>query len=81
MSCVGRKLGVSIPSDLKFDQYINNKCTKSQKVFGEIKHLMYDAPKDVKLLVYTSLCRPILDYAVIMQMWSGILRLEVRCMI
>jgi len=25
--------------------------------------LVYDAPKDAKLLAYTSLCRPILDYA------------------
>jgi len=24
---------------------------------------MYDAPKDAKLLAYTSLCRPLLDYA------------------
>ena len=56
-------LGVIIQSDLKFDQHINDKCLKSRKLLGGIKHLMYDAPKEAKLLAYTSLCRPILEYA------------------
>ena len=29
----------------------------------EIKHLMHNAPQEAKLLAYTSLCRPILEYA------------------
>jgi len=58
-----KRLGVIIQSDLRFDQHINNKCTKFWKILGGIKHLMYDAPKDAKLLAYTSLCRPILNYA------------------
>ena len=30
---------------------------------GGIKHLMHNAPQEAKLLAYTSLCRPILEYA------------------
>ena len=56
-------LGVIIQSDLKFDQHINDKCFKSRKLLGGIKHLMYDALKEARLLIYTSLCRPILEYA------------------
>jgi len=56
-------LGVTIQSDLRFDQHIINKCTNSRKILGGIKHLMYDAPKDAKISDYTSLCRPILDYS------------------
>jgi len=54
---------ITIQSDLRFDQHINDKCTKSLKVLGGIKHLMYDAPKDAKLLAYTCLCRLIFNYA------------------
>ncbi|XP_067932804.1 uncharacterized protein [Watersipora subatra] len=56
-------LGVIIQSDLKFDQHIKSKCSKSRKILGGIKHLMYSTPKEAKLLAYTSLCRPILEYA------------------
>ena len=56
-------LWVIIQSDLKFDQHIRDKCLKSRKLLGGIKHLMYDAPKETKLLAYTSQCRPILEYA------------------
>ena len=40
-----------------------SKCLKSRKLLGGIKHLMSNAPKEAKLLAYTSLCRPILEYA------------------
>ena len=52
-----------IQLDLKFDQHINDKCLKSQKLLGVIKHSMYDGPKEAKLLAYASLCRPVLEYA------------------
>jgi len=38
--------------------------------------LMYDAPKDAKLLAYTSLCRPILDYADVV--WDPAVRSKVH---
>ena len=54
-------LGVTIQSDLKFDT--QKKKAPSRKILGGIKHLVYNAPKEAKLLAYTSLCRPILQYA------------------
>ena len=57
-------LGVNIQSDVKFDTHIEERGTKSKKTCWGIKHLMYmyNAPKGAKLLAYTSLCRPILEY-------------------
>jgi len=69
-------LGVTIQSGLKFDQHIINKCIKSREILGGIKHLMYDAPKDAKLLAYTSLRRPILDYADVV--WDPAVRSKVH---
>jgi len=40
----------------------NRKRTKFRKVLGDIEPLMYDDPKEAKLLAYTSICRPILEY-------------------
>jgi len=37
---------------------------------------MFDAPKEAKLLAYTSLCRPILDYADVV--WDPATRSEVH---
>jgi len=37
---------------------------------------MYDAPKDAKLLAYTSLCRPILDYADVV--WDPAVRSKIH---
>ena len=56
-------LGVTIQSDLKFDKHIAEKTQKARKILGAIKHTLFDAPKDARLLAYTSLCRPILEYA------------------
>lgn len=56
-------LGITIQSDLKFDNHIHEKIKKASKVLGCIKSTLYDAPQKAKLLAYTSLCRPILEYA------------------
>ena len=36
-----------------------------------IKRALYDAPKDAKLLAYTSLCRPLIEYA--SALWDPVL--------
>ena len=55
---------MTIQSDLKFYTHnIEEKGTKSKKILGGIKHLMYNnAPNEPKLLAYTSLCKPRLEY-------------------
>ena len=56
-------VGVTIQSDLKFYTHnIEEKGTKSKKILGGIKHLMYNnAPNEPKLPACTSLCRPRLE--------------------
>lgn len=56
-------LGVIMQSDLKFDQHIKLKRDKAMRTLGSIKHILHAAPKKSRLLAYTSLCRPILEYA------------------
>ena len=36
---------------------------KRSKTLGAIKHILKQAPQEGRLLAYTSLCRPILEYA------------------
>ena len=56
-------LGVVIQSDLKFNGHISAKVASAYKILGCIKHLLHAAPQKARLLAYTSLCRPILEYA------------------
>ena len=58
-----RYLGVTIQSDLKFNNHILTKTKSAYKVLGSIKYTLHEAPEKAKLLAYTSLCRPILEYA------------------
>ena len=39
------------------------KKDKASKTLGAIKHILKQAPQEGRLLAYTSLCRPILEYA------------------
>jgi len=50
-------------SNLKFDKHIVLKSQKASRVLGAIKFAFHDAPKNGKLLAYTSLCCPLLEYA------------------
>ena len=56
-------LGVVMQSNLKFNRHIASKANSAKKVLGCIKYALNDAPQPVKLLAYSSLCRPILKYA------------------
>ena len=56
-------LGVVMQSNLKFNQHIALKKDKASKTLGTIKHILKQAPQEGRLLAYTSLCRPILEYA------------------
>ena len=56
-------LGVTLQRDLRFTSHISQKTSKANKILGAIKHVLHSAPKTSRLLAYTSLCRPVLDYA------------------
>jgi len=55
-------LGIILQSNLKFEQHITSKIKSASKVVGCIKYSLYEAPANSKLLAYTILCRPILEY-------------------
>ena len=52
-------LGVTIQTNLKFE----HKTRQASKVIGIVKFTLYDAPRQARLLAYTSLCHPILEHA------------------
>ena len=62
-SWVEKRVGGVLQSNLKFDQHITLKKDKTSKTLGAIKHILKQAPQKGRLLAYTSLCRPILEYA------------------
>ena len=39
------------------------KDDEASKALGSLKHILKQAPQEVRLLAHTSLCRPILEYA------------------
>ena len=49
-------------SNLRFDKHISEKLKDASKVLGCIKLTLHEASEKGKLLAYTSLCRPILQY-------------------
>jgi len=55
-------LGIQLQSNLRFNKHIEKKVGSASKVLGCIKHSLYEAPEKCKVLAYTSLCRPILEY-------------------
>ena len=56
-------LGVTMQSDLKFSKHITTKVNTANKVLGCMKFALHDASVKARLLAYTSLCRPVLEYA------------------
>jgi len=56
-------LGVYLQQDLKFEDHISQKNGKASRILGAIKHVLPSASEKYRLLAYTSLCRPILEYA------------------
>ena len=58
-----RYLRVTLQQNLKFDKHVSEKVDKTSRILGTIKHTIRTAPEKSKLLVYTSLCRPIMEYA------------------
>ena len=56
-------LGVTLQSDMKFDQHIDIICNKANRMLGLLRRNLRSAPKNTKELGYKALVRPILEYA------------------
>jgi len=56
-------LGVVTQLNLKFNQHITLKKDKASKILEAIKDVLHEAPREGKLLAYTSLCCPMLKHA------------------
>ena len=64
LECVDQTayLGIEIQSNLKFDKRITSKIKSASKFLGCIKYFLHEESERGKLLAYTTLCRPILEY-------------------
>ncbi len=67
VQCV-KDLGVTIASNLKFSQQCKDAASKANRMLGFINRNFSFKNKDVIILLYISLVRPHLEYAV--QFWS-----------
>lgn len=58
-------LGVTLTSNLSWNLHIDNVCSSAFRKLCLLKHKLKTAPTNVKLLCYTALVRPRLEYACI----------------
>lgn len=62
VSCY-KYLGVTITNNLSWNQHVSNVCASSFRKLCLLRHKLKLAPPSVKLLAYTSIIRPKLEYA------------------
>ena len=70
-----KHLEVIIQSDLKFTTHIKQKVAQAKQQLGMIKRALHDATKKAKLLAYTALCRPLVEYA--SSVWVPVLEYQI----
>ena len=56
-------LGILLQEDLNWDKHIDKQTKKGYQVLGMIKRALHEAPSEIRLLAYQTLCRPLLEYA------------------
>lgn len=56
-------LGVTITNKLSWNEHVSNICTSSFRKLCLLRHKLKLAPPSIKLLAYTSMVRPKLEYA------------------
>jgi len=56
-------LGITIQSNMKFDQHILNITKKANKNLGMLRRCLQGAPETTCLLAFNTIVRPILEYA------------------
>ena len=71
-----KSLGVIIQSDLKFTTHnIKQKVALAKQQLGMIKRAFHGATKKAKLLAYSTLCRPLVEYA--LSVWDPVLEYQI----
>ena len=72
-----KDLGIIVDKTLSWSSHIQAIVNKSKKVCGAIKRTVgYNAPLNVKLQLYKSLCRPNLEFS--SQVWSPHLKQDIK---
>ncbi len=56
-------LGVSISNDLTWNTHIDNLTAKANRSIGFLRRNIHSCPREVKSTAYTTLVRPIVEYA------------------
>lgn len=56
-------LGVTISSNLKWDKHVDTIVRKASRALGFLRRNFKSAPREIKITVYQSYVRPILEYA------------------
>jgi hypothetical protein len=62
--------------NLDWSLHIETKINKASSILGLLRRTLGRAPKQIKLLAYTSLCRPILEYAC--HVWDPYLQKHIK---
>ena len=60
---VQKHLGLILDSKLDFNQYIDDKINKCNKIIGTMRRLSMTLSRKSLLTIYKSFVRPLLDYA------------------
>ena len=71
-----KDLGVTFESNLKFEKHISNIVNKAQRVLSLINHSFDYMERDMFLILYKSIVRPLLEYATCV--WSPYLKKDIR---
>jgi len=71
-----KDLGVTFQSNLKFDKHISSITAKAQRVLSLIYHSFDYMDRDMFLILFKSVVRPILKYATCV--WSPSLKKDIQ---
>ena len=55
-------LGIKFSNDMKWNSHIHSTVAKGNRVLGFVRRNLHSCTEDIKVLAYTSLVRPILEY-------------------
>ena len=71
-----KDLGVTFENNLKFESHITNCVNKAQRVLSLIRRSFDYMERDMFLILYKSIVRPLLEYST--TVWSPYLKKDIR---